>query len=113
MTKEYDFSTTDILDHNFSFSKMSEDEISKKKQEFETFQSAKNKGAEGLPEIGKKAAAKPMIKPRVKPSMKAKPETSEKPAESEKSVGQAPQEGSLTPPKKVKPVFKPRIPKKK
>ncbi len=37
MTKHYDYSTTDILDHIFSFSKMTEQEITEKKKEFEEF----------------------------------------------------------------------------
>ncbi len=70
MTKEFDFSTHDILDHNFSFSKMSDQEIAEKKKEFEDFQAAKSQPKTGLPEIGKKAV-KPAIpsvpKPVVKP----------------------------------------------
>ena len=66
MTKEFDFSTQDILDHNFSFSKMSEHEIAEKKKEFEDFQAAKSGPSADLPEVGKKPI-KPVVKPSVKP----------------------------------------------
>lgn len=71
MTKEFDFSTTNILDHNFSFSKMSEKEIAEKKKEFEEYQEQKLKAKPELPAINKetdvvkKPAAKPVFKPRI------------------------------------------------
>ncbi|WP_436516848.1 4Fe-4S binding protein [Ekhidna sp. To15] len=71
MTDEFDFSTTNILDHNFSFSKMTEKEIAEKKQEFEKYQEAKVKAKPELPAIKKEAdvmkkpAAKPVFKPRI------------------------------------------------
>ncbi|MEO9869260.1 4Fe-4S dicluster domain-containing protein [Ekhidna sp.] len=71
MTKEFDFSTTDILDHNFSFSKMNDREIAEKKKEFEEHQVTKLKAKPELPEIkkeadvSKKPAAKPVFKPRI------------------------------------------------
>ncbi len=71
MTDEYDFSTTNILDHNFSFSKMNEKEIEEKKQEFEAHQALKVKVKPELPAINKSAdvmkkpAAKPVFKPRM------------------------------------------------
>ena len=71
MTKEYDFSTTDILDHNFSFSKMTENEITQRKAEFETYQESKqmvkteptivSKSEDGE----KKQSSKPIFKPRI------------------------------------------------
>lgn len=132
MTKEFDFSTNDILDHNFSFSKMSEKEISEKKQEFEDYQAAKAQPQADLPEVGKKPIAKPMMKPKVsgttrdpsteekkarpvfkpkvkpvmKPIMKQSP-TSEDTAETEKK---APAKPAMKPKMKpvVKPVMKPK-----
>lgn len=71
MTKEFDFSTTNILDHNFSFSKMTENEIMEKKKEFEDYQTAKEKAKPELPSIKKesdvmkKPVAKPVFKPRI------------------------------------------------
>ncbi|WP_370087295.1 4Fe-4S dicluster domain-containing protein [Ekhidna sp.] len=71
MTKEFDFSTTDILDHNFSFSKMTDKEITEKKKEFEEYQAEKTKAKPELPssnkdvEVMKKPAAKPVFKPRI------------------------------------------------
>lgn len=72
MTKEFDFTTTDILDHNFSFSKMSEKEIAEKKAVFEEFQLAKAKPSIDTTEakkesidLPKKAVAKPVFKPRI------------------------------------------------
>lgn len=74
MTSDYDYSTTDILDHNFSFSEMTAKEIEEKRKEFEEFQQTKAK----LPPIvksqggeqSKKAAAKPVFKPRPIPKKK-------------------------------------------
>ncbi|MEP0987377.1 4Fe-4S dicluster domain-containing protein [Ekhidna sp.] len=71
MTKEFDFSTTDILDHNFSFSKMTDKEITEKSKEFEDYQAAKLKAKPELPaikkevDVMKKPAAKPVFKPRI------------------------------------------------
>ncbi|MBC6410425.1 MAG: 4Fe-4S binding protein [Ekhidna sp.] len=72
MTKEFDFSTSDILDHNFSFSKMSEQEIAEKKKAFNDYQQQKAKTA--LPAIGSSglASKKPAIKPVFKPKMPKK-----------------------------------------
>lgn len=89
MTKVYDFSVTDIRDHNFAFAEMSEGEIAEKKLILEQNQKAKaaaaatppaqvaepavqkasNEGS-STPEATpapKPAAAKPVFKPRVKP----------------------------------------------
>ncbi|MEM9339302.1 MAG: 4Fe-4S dicluster domain-containing protein [Bacteroidota bacterium] len=96
MTDEYDFSTTNILDHNFSFSKMTEKEIAEKKSELESFQKQKEQksNVSSKPVAGVK---KPVI---VKPSI-GKPKTG-------KPVLGAKKEAP------VKPVLKPRpIPKKK
>lgn len=74
MTNEYDYSTPNILDHNFSFSKMSELEIGEKKIEFEEFQAkkdaAKEEAGSKLPPIGKPILKKPMFKPRPMPKKK-------------------------------------------
>ncbi|WP_462248798.1 4Fe-4S dicluster domain-containing protein [Ekhidna sp.] len=130
MTKEFDFSTTDILDHNFSFSKMTEVEIAEKKKEFDDYQAAKAQPSRDLPEIGgaKAQKPKPVMKTGVKPVIKPKPVVKAK-----QSGGT--EEGSAIKPKikpivkpvikpqtnsenksteaKKKPVVKPRIPKKK
>lgn len=71
MTKDFDFSTTDILDHNFSFSKMTDQEIEEKKKEFEEYQAEKMKAKPELPaqnkeaDVMKKPSAKPVFKPRI------------------------------------------------
>lgn len=76
MTKEFDFSTTDILDHNFSFSKMTDQEITEKKKEFAEHQAAKavqnpeqaapaEAHDEAKKPVMKKPAAKAMFKPRI------------------------------------------------
>lgn len=74
MTKEFDFTTTNILDHNFSFGKMSESEIMAKKKEFEDYQAQKAQSNPSLPEIQKssEATTKPMNKPIFKPKMPKK-----------------------------------------
>ncbi|NQZ79266.1 MAG: 4Fe-4S binding protein, partial [Ekhidna sp.] len=70
MTKEFDFSTTDILDHNFSFSKMSENETAEKKKEFENYQTEKAKTAAKPSSKSTSGAKMPMIKPAMaKPSV--------------------------------------------
>lgn len=76
MTKEYDFSTDDILDHNFSFSKMTDLEISEKKKEFEDFQAQKatakpvsTTATAGKPKVPA-SGAKPVFKPRPMPKKK-------------------------------------------
>ena len=73
MTREFDFSTTDILDHNFSFSKMTALEIKEKRKEFETYQEQKRQ-VDKLPEIKKTAAktSKPGVKPVFKPRIPKK-----------------------------------------
>ncbi|MDE0470925.1 MAG: 4Fe-4S binding protein [Ekhidna sp.] len=43
MTKEFDFSTSNLSNHNFSFSKMSEQEIAEKRKAFEDHQKQKAK----------------------------------------------------------------------
>lgn len=73
MTDEYDYSTSDILDHNFSFSKMSEKEIAEKKGEFEDFQAKKGAAKEAstkLPPIVSPTAKKPVFKSRPIPKKK-------------------------------------------
>jgi len=79
MTKEFDFSTSDILDHNFSFSKMSEQEIAGRKKAFNDHQKQRAKAE--LPVIGnsgpapEKQAARPLFKPKIpgaKPIVKPK-----------------------------------------
>ncbi len=123
MTKDYDFSTTDILDHNFSFSKMSEKEIAEKKKEFDDFQADKEKQKADLPAIGNKPSGKPVMKPTAKPVMKtgAKPvfkpkiKPANKTSGEEKSVEdikeEAPAKKVIKPVMKTgaKPVIKPKI----
>ncbi len=76
MTDEYDYSTNNILDHNFSFSKMTENEIAQKRSELEKFQSekssAKSESASKESEkvSPKKPVAKPVFKPRPIPKRK-------------------------------------------
>ena len=70
MTKEYDFTTENILDHNFSFSKMTEQEIAQKKQELEAQQAEK---AAAKPQAATEAAAKPKVPTAGKPVFKPRP----------------------------------------
>ncbi len=123
MTKEYDFSTADILDHNFSFSKMSDHEIAEKKKEFEDYQAEKNKQNEKLPDIGKTPSAKPVMKPRVKTDSKTETESGTKPVfkpkikpvikSDEESTTSNDEKKDEQVKKPNKPVFRPKIPKKK
>lgn len=110
MTKEFDFSTTDILDHNFSFSKMTDSEIAEKKKEFEDFQAAKAKPKSELPPIGdsKPTASKPMVKPSMKSA--GKPVIKPKPIIKSKGDSDSTIETSKKPIMKpvMKPVIKPK-----
>jgi len=74
MTKVYDFSVTDIREHNFEFAEMSDADIKEKKKILEEFQ--KNKMASSvqpLPPVGKQEStdvpkpAKPVFRPKIKP----------------------------------------------
>jgi NADH-quinone oxidoreductase subunit I len=73
MTKVYDFSVTDIREHNFEFGEMSEAEIAEKKKLFEEHQ--KNKVAappatsleEKKTDADAPKPAKPVFKPKIKP----------------------------------------------
>ena len=69
MTKEFDFSTSNISDHNFSFSKMSEQEIAEKKKVFDDHQKQKAKTvpqAIGNADVASEKSAKKLVfKPKV------------------------------------------------
>jgi formate hydrogenlyase subunit 6/NADH:ubiquinone oxidoreductase subunit I len=85
MTKVYDFSVTDIHEHNFAFAEMSEAEIAEKKKVLEEHQRAKtaptpvtpvtkSEGSTSLaspqitqPEAPKPATPKPVFRPKMKP----------------------------------------------
>ena len=78
MTKVYDFSVTDIREHNFAFAEMSDAEIAEKKQKLEEHQKSKiaatataTPPAAPLTEPEKKSlaspAAKPVFRPKIKP----------------------------------------------
>lgn len=79
MTKVYDFSVFDMMQHNFVFAEMTEAEIAIKKNEFEEFQKAKAAAKPqaptlntAAPETGDatipKPAAKPVFRPKIKPA---------------------------------------------
>lgn len=74
MTNEYDYSTSNILDHNFSFSKMTDREIEEKKKELEGVADIPVKTAVDKPIVkGTKPVvkgAKPVFKPRPIPKKK-------------------------------------------
>ena len=74
MTKVYDFSVTDIHDHNFAFAEMSEAEIAEKRKKLEEHQKAKASNQPVRPETelkketpGTPAQPKPVFKPKMKP----------------------------------------------
>ena len=71
MTKVYDFSVTDVREHNFAFAEMSDAEIEEKKKKLEEFQKSKA-AAQLKPDQSEKkpaaaAPAKPVFKPKIKP----------------------------------------------
>lgn len=72
MTKVYDFSVTDIREHNFAFAEMSETEISDKRKKLEEHQKSKLVAQPPRTEPEEKkptgaAPAKPVFKPKMKP----------------------------------------------
>ena len=77
MTKVYDFTVTDIREHNFAFAEMSNELISEKKKALETFQQAKANQAASVATSSASDAvqgpantassAKPVFKPKMKP----------------------------------------------
>ena len=80
MTKVYDFSVFDMKEHNFAFAEMTEAEIAAKRNELEEFQKAKAAAKPPVPPINpatpetgevvppKPAAAKPVFRPKIKPT---------------------------------------------
>lgn len=81
MTKVYDFSVTDIREHNFAFGEMTEGEISEKKKILEDHQKAKiaaqpqpaapaiaeAKPSDAPADPSKPPAPKPVFRPKIKP----------------------------------------------
>ena len=79
MTKVYDFSVTDIHEHNFAFAEMTETEISEKKRILDEHQKSKavpppvaaapaTETKESTPETTPKPpGAKPVFRPKIKP----------------------------------------------
>jgi formate hydrogenlyase subunit 6/NADH:ubiquinone oxidoreductase subunit I len=86
MTKVYDFSVTDIREHNFAFAEMSDTEIAEKKKVLEEHQKSKTAAQPATPPPAKiesqtsspeavqpdlpaqkPAIAKPVFKPKIKP----------------------------------------------
>jgi len=91
MTKVYDFSVTDIREHNFAFAEMTSDEIADKKRILEEHQKSK-------------ISAQPSVSPSAaKPLMETKsPETSPL---GEQQTQPSPEQKPASP----RPVFKPKI----
>lgn len=70
MTKVYDFSVTDIREHNFAFAEMSDEEIADKRKQLEEYQKSKATAparSEGEEKKPGAAVPKPMFKPKIKP----------------------------------------------
>jgi formate hydrogenlyase subunit 6/NADH:ubiquinone oxidoreductase subunit I len=66
MTKVYDFSVTDIREHNFAFAEMSDAEIEDKRKKLEEHQKSKI-ASQTEPSEKKPSTAKPVFKPKIKP----------------------------------------------
>jgi formate hydrogenlyase subunit 6/NADH:ubiquinone oxidoreductase subunit I len=83
MTKVFDFSVTDIHEHNFAFAEMSEADIADKRKKLEEHQKTKLASQPSKPEAGDKKpvagtplpAAKPVFKPKIKPPGSSAPPT--------------------------------------
>jgi formate hydrogenlyase subunit 6/NADH:ubiquinone oxidoreductase subunit I len=73
MTRVYDFSVTDIRDHNFAFAEMTAAEIAEKKKVLEDYQRTKiappttPPATEERKDTETKPASKPVFKPKIKP----------------------------------------------
>lgn len=75
MTKVYDFSVTDIREHNFAFAEMTPKEVEEKKKQYEDFQKAKSSAQASQPSpdtlsteaVTKPPAPKIVFKPKIKP----------------------------------------------
>lgn len=76
MTKVYDFSVTNIREHNFEFAEMSTSEIEEKKRVLEEFQKTKIAPADQIPPTQENTdnpspsvtkAGKPVFRPKIKP----------------------------------------------
>lgn len=75
MTKVFDFSVTNMRDHNFEFGEMTEVEIAEKKKALEEHQKSKIPGQAQPTSTEQKIettetakpAAKPVFKPKIKP----------------------------------------------
>lgn len=71
MTKVFDFSVTDIREHNFAFAEMSDAEIADKRKKLEEHQKSKIASQPAPAEKGSAppaaASPKPVFKPKIKP----------------------------------------------
>lgn len=80
MTKVYDFSVTDIREHNFAFAEMSDEEIATKRRQLEEHQKSKAAApsvrTEGEEKKPAAVPAKPVFKPKIKPPGPPKPPAS-------------------------------------
>jgi formate hydrogenlyase subunit 6/NADH:ubiquinone oxidoreductase subunit I len=85
MTKVFDFSVTDMREHNFAFAEMSDSEIAEKKNILEEHQKSKiatqaatvsiEEKKEISSEIPKPITSKPVFRPKIKPAGTPPPET--------------------------------------
>jgi formate hydrogenlyase subunit 6/NADH:ubiquinone oxidoreductase subunit I len=80
MTKVYDFSVTDIREHNYAFAEMTDQEIAEKRKQLEDHQKSKAAASpaptEGEVKKPAVSAAKPVFKPKIKPPGPPKPPAS-------------------------------------
>lgn len=67
MTKEFDFSVFDILEHNFEFGNMTPAEIESRKKEWEEYQKNKVATSPVSTPVVASSAPKPIFKPKIKP----------------------------------------------
>jgi formate hydrogenlyase subunit 6/NADH:ubiquinone oxidoreductase subunit I len=67
MTPDYDYSTFNILEHNFVFGNMEPAEIAARKKQWEDHAAAQPEGTPSKPSVTG-AAARPVMKPKINPS---------------------------------------------
>ena len=113
MTKAYDFSEYDIIDHIYSFAEMTEEEITAKKADLARFEAAKQQQAQESADAQSKkpiGPAKPVFKPKIKPVAGTSEAQAQAKALMQQKMAAKKSDSGETPEKPSKPKIKPRIP---
>lgn len=68
MTKTYDFSTFNILDHNFAFAEMSTEAIEESKKKWTAYELSKQQSQPKVAPSQDTKPNRPVFKPKIKPA---------------------------------------------